>query len=288
MITFNFSNVSRTAKLKHQAGLSLIELLIAMFIGLFLLIGVTTSYLSSKKSSIARDQVSILEDNGRAALEILTNTLQHTGYSSSKPGLLPIPFMTDGRPDSYSCGMGVSSIVDATIFSDPDVITDSDTNGDSIGVIYMGDEDLNIDCAGDILNILPAACQVGSSAETGANLIYNSFYVDQTDFTLKCVGSRALDAITIAEGVENIQILYGINVDGDSDKSVDRYVNATFVGSDWGKVVSIQIAILVRTALEVKPVAESEDFTLLNTKIVSTNDRYQRAVFTTSINLRNL
>ena len=66
-----------------QSGLSLLELLIAMFIGLFLLAGISTSYLASKKSSIARDQYSILEDNGRIALEVIANTLKHTGYTSS-------------------------------------------------------------------------------------------------------------------------------------------------------------------------------------------------------------
>ena len=35
---------------KKQSGLSLIELLVAMVIGLFLLAGITTSYLSSKKN----------------------------------------------------------------------------------------------------------------------------------------------------------------------------------------------------------------------------------------------
>ncbi len=53
---------------KHQ-GFSLIELLVAMLIGLFLLTGMASSFLSSKKASNDRDQLSVLEDNGRFALE---------------------------------------------------------------------------------------------------------------------------------------------------------------------------------------------------------------------------
>jgi len=266
---------------KHQLGFSLVELLIAMVIGLFLLVGITTSYLSSKKSSITRDQVSVLEDNGRIALEILTNTLQHTGYRSTNLVALGNPFMSDGRPTSYSCGTGINSILDNTKFPTT-VINDNDA-GDSIGIVYLGDDELNIDCSG---RDLPGACRVGAGVDPKAHRIYNAFFI--ADDELKCVGSRATDEVTIAEDVENMQILYGVNVDDDVEKSVERYVSAADMGGDWGKVVSIQVAILVRTMIEVKDQAESTSFTLLNKKVVTPNDRYKRAVFSSSIKLRNL
>ena len=78
-----------------QSGLSLIELMIAMFIGLFLLVGITTSYLSSKKSSIDRDQISILQENGRIALDIMAQTLQSTGYTSFTGGILEDKFINE-------------------------------------------------------------------------------------------------------------------------------------------------------------------------------------------------
>ena len=84
MLKHKSNQLVNRANRNRQSGLSLVELLIAMTIGLFLLAGITTSYLSSKKTSIKRDQYSQLEDNGRLALEILTKTLEHTGYTSSK------------------------------------------------------------------------------------------------------------------------------------------------------------------------------------------------------------
>lgn len=275
----------RLLTVKSQLGLSLFELLIAMVIGLFLLIGITTSYLSSKKSSVTRTQLSILEDNGRAALEILTSTLQHTGYRSNN--LVPIanPFMSDGRPSSVSCGTGFNSVLAPLEFPE-NVISNSSSasgdSGDSIGVFYLGDDVLNVDCNGEPL---PAACRVGGNAAIQAHRIHNAFFIGSND-ELQCVGSQSTGEITIAEGVENMQILYGMDID--DSKSVNRYVNSDDVGSDWGQVISIQIAILVRSMDEVKTRPESKSFTLLNTQVDTPNDRFQRAVFTTSINLRNL
>ncbi|MGK0270208.1 MAG: type IV pilus assembly protein PilW [Cocleimonas sp.] len=268
---------------KHQSGLSLFELLIAMIIGLFLLLGITTSYLSSKKSSITRDQVSVLEDNGRVALEVLANAIQHTGYRSTSLIAVENPFMTNGRPTNYSCGPGFNSVLDATDFPNA-IVTNNGLTGDGIGVVYLGDDSLNTDCTG---NILPEECRVGAGVDSRAHRIYNAFFVNADD-NLQCVGSQANDEVTIAEGVENIQVLYGINVDDDTDKSVERYVNATDVGADWGRVVSVQIGILVRSSIEVKDESESQSFTVLDTQVDTLNDRYKRAVFSTSIKLRNL
>lgn len=283
MISSNNPHIKIQKMSNKQSGLSLIELLIAMVVGLFLLVGITTSYLSSKKSSITRDQISILEDNGRIALEILTETLQHTGYRSSGLAVSQSSFMTGGRPKSFSCGTGTVSVVNETIF--PEVTIKNDKAGDVIGITYLGDEGLNTDCAGEDL---PKVCQVGAGVDINAHQIHNAFFIDDKN-NLQCAGSRTNELVAIAEGVENIQVLYGINVDDDPLKTVERYVNADDVGdNNWGLVVSIQVAILVRTLMEVKDKAETQSFTLLDEEVDTATDRYQRAVFSTTINLRNI
>lgn len=265
-----------------QKGLSLIELLIAMIIGLFLLVGITTSYLSSKKSSITRDQISILEDNGRIALEILTNTLQHAGYRSTGLAVLEDSFLNTVNPTSTSCGTGINSVINPSIFPANNI--ENNVLGDTIGIAYLGDNDLNTDCSG---GVLPAECRVGAGVDSNSHQIFNTFFIDN-DNNLQCAGSRSNELIPIAEGVENIQVLYGVNADDDVSKSVERYVNAADVGTDWGLVVSIQIAILVRTPMQVKAQPETKSFSLLDVKVDTPNDRFQRAVFSTSINLRNI
>jgi type IV pilus assembly protein PilW len=76
------SHINKTKTIKSQnkeVGFSLLELMIAMVIGLFLLAGITTTFLGSKKASLERDEYSILQDNGRVALEIMADVIEHTG-----------------------------------------------------------------------------------------------------------------------------------------------------------------------------------------------------------------
>ena len=260
-----------------QSGLSLIELLIAMIIGLFLLAGITTSYLSSKKSSLERDQYSILEDNGRLALEVLTKTLEHTGYATPNNVPLEEDKLITAAINSSICSDGTQSVINPGIFSAVNFVTDDNDSGDRVGVVYRGDGNVFTDCSG---GVLPATC--GSPEK-----IYSAFYRDATDDTLKCAGSRDNDAQLIAEGIENIQILYGIDVDESPNKDVERYVNASAVNGLWDNVISIQVAVLARSLKAVKDKAEQQKFTLLDYEHTTPTDRYQRAVFSTTISLRN-
>lgn len=265
---------------RRSKGLSLIELLIAMFIGLFLLAGITSSYIYSKKSSISRDQYSLLEDNGRIALEIMSRTLEHTGYTSSIGAPLVNNFITTSV-DSRTCSGGGASVINTGLFPANSTLN-NDVNGDRIGVVYLGDADVSSDCTGAAL---PANCQISPTTTAETASIYSTFYLNNADNTLMCAGSRENTAQVIAEGVENMQILYGIDANG--DKAVDRYVNADNVNGSWNSVISVQIAILVRALRETKDKAEAVTYTLLDTPITSDNDRFKRAVFSTTVNLRN-
>ena len=280
MVKHNSDQLVNRVNANRQSGLSLVELLIAMIIGLFLLAGITTSYLSSKKASIKRDQYSMLEDNGRLALEILTKTLEHTGYTSSKGVPLEDKFISVAADVSSSnCGAD-QSVMNTAIF--PANVTIDSNTGDSIGTIHLGDNDVFTDCSG---GVLPADCRL----ETGTidtSKIYNAFYLNEVDNTLMCSGSRDNAKQLIAEGIENMQILYG--VDENEDDVADRYVSANDVKDDlWNTVVSIQIAVLARSLREVKDKAEIKKFTLLDFEHTTLSDRYQRAVFSTTISLRN-
>ena len=270
--------------MKSQRGLSLIELLISMFIGLFLLAGITSSYIHSKKSSVYQDQYSLIEDNGRIALEIMSQTIQHTGYGSNRAiPITPSKFIQT-RPVSRTCSGTDTSVLDSLDF--PDDSTFDSVDGDSIGVIYLGDSDISTDCTG---RTLPANCQIGSANTTNSEAakIYSTFYLDEDRDTLMCVGSRDSVEHVIADGIENMQILYGVNTDDSSDRSVERYVNADDMAGLWNNVSSIQIALLVRSENEILDKKQIKQFTLLDQDVTTLEDRYQRAVFTTTISLRN-
>lgn len=279
--------------LRHQTqrGLSLVELMVALVVSLVLMAGVSTVYLSSKRSYQTRDQLAQMDATARVALTALSKHLQHAGYAT--PNKLPLGeylYMKNGpQPPKAACngsGTGVHSSLNLTAFAARGTQDNySTTGGDAIGVRLLGDEQLFTDCAN---GELPAGCRAGTAPTMEASLIYNLFFVEQSNGqpTLMCHGSRHTVAAPVAPGVENIQFLYG--VDDNGDDAVDRYVAATnLTATSQQQVISIRIGLLVRALEPTLPTAESRTYQVLDQSITR-NDRFQRAVYTTVIHLRNV
>jgi type IV pilus assembly protein PilW len=92
----------------------------------------------------------------------------------------------------------------------------------------------------------------------------------------------------VITGVERMEIQYG--VDTDSDGVVDEYDDANVVEAGpatWSNVVSVRVAILVRSAQANSPDVDKKKYTLLNTASGPFNDHYERSLYTTTITLRN-
>ncbi|HEY6529367.1 MAG TPA: PilW family protein [Cellvibrionaceae bacterium] len=93
----------------------------------------------------------------------------------------------------------------------------------------------------------------------------------------------------IAQGVEDMQLLYGVdtNTDGDVNQyrtaaQMDVDGNSVVDGSDWDKVKSVRIALIFRSQ---NPVAPSNQTQVLNG--VTYNDRYLRQAVTSTVAIRN-
>jgi type IV pilus assembly protein PilW len=91
----------------------------------------------------------------------------------------------------------------------------------------------------------------------------------------------------IIPGVEKMEIQYGVDTDGDA--VVDQYSNADVVdtASNWSNVVSVKVAILVRSPEANSPDVDKRIYTLLSKTAGPFNDRYERSLFTTTVALRN-
>jgi type IV pilus assembly protein PilW len=95
----------------------------------------------------------------------------------------------------------------------------------------------------------------------------------------------------LIQGVEAMQVLYGVDTDG--DLLANSYVTANNV-TDWTTVVSVNIAVLVRTVDETGTDVDAQTYTLLGPStsggavVGPFNDRRLRRVFTTTITLRNV
>jgi type IV pilus assembly protein PilW len=110
------------------------------------------------------------------------------------------------------------------------------------------------------------------------------------------INSNAQPAQELVDGIESMQILYGVDTSASGDGTADTYVTADAVPS-WIQVVSVQISLLARSANVTGDAADLTDDT--NTYVLAgpdaangvtidpLDDKRRRRIFTTTVQLRN-
>ena len=257
---------------KSQSGFNLIELMIAIVIGLFISLMVVQYLATSSKIFKQQSADSNLEANGTFALSYMSQYVRQAG--THDPTGTDVPFYIgdcDGKDPEFA--------------DDPCTYnTDQPGNSDQMSV-QMFPFNL-LDCTGQ--------------AVEEEHRIANVFYVQ--DNSLHCRGydvtdrSWLSDGESLIDGVEQLQVLYGVSND---DGQVDRYVNASSVadesGSDseklqaWDRVRSVKLAVLVSDGADSNTEFNDEErlFQLLDSPEVAFNDRVPRKVYSTTITINN-
>lgn len=93
----------------------------------------------------------------------------------------------------------------------------------------------------------------------------------------------------LIEGVENMQIRYGV----DTDTELDGIINGDYVTADaiaeWNRVVAVRISLLVRasTSIEGNLASTSAPVNGVTVTYPTAGPRFDRRVFTTTVALRN-
>lgn len=98
------------------------------------------------------------------------------------------------------------------------------------------------------------------------------------------VGAALTAAQPLVEGVEDMQILYGEDLNG--DLSADRYVPAGTAGLIMNNVVSVRVSLVLVTP-ENNLAITAQTYTDANGTSVTAPDRRLRRVFSSTIQLRN-
>jgi len=65
---------------KHCSGFGLVEILIALVLGLILTVGMTNVFLSSKQAYRTQSALAVVQENGRYAMETLSRGIRMAGY----------------------------------------------------------------------------------------------------------------------------------------------------------------------------------------------------------------
>jgi type IV pilus assembly protein PilW len=253
-----------------QSGRSLIELLIAMAIGLAILVGIGSLLIATRQTSRVTDDRSRLEEDGRLALNLLAFHLRMAGYGELTSNNLKQLIVTNLINESEKMVDGVEGCTGG--FSNHaaviKVCTNNPANPDSFIVRYIVDP-ANANLSGGN----PTDC-LGSAVITTNGIVENRFYVATNPGTgrkeLYCQGNgqTALTAANftttaqpVAENVRDMKITYGFGFDyvkEEDTQTVDRFITASQVdalldppktkGSKWSKVISVEVCLIVSSA----------------------------------------
>jgi len=273
----------------REKGLSLIEMMISITIGMVIILGLSSVYLSSQKSSVIRDAIGGMEANARIALSGVRQIIKHAGYPSIYNVPLEKPFHTavDGLIDiTERCRDGTEKLVKPSSISNKST-KDSGTR-DNIVVKYMADNQADTN-AEIITDCTGGRVPIGCSADPDVGMydpikavVYNALYIT-SKHVLTCAGSRNIVPQPIAENISFMQFLYGVNTGVGTS-----YLTATEVeaNNQWEMVTSVQVAILVRSAGNVLQIKTQRQFLLLD-KSLTRNDKHLYRTYSTTINLPN-
>lgn len=324
----------------NQKGFTLVEMMVALFIGGLVLGGVMFTYISMKVTT--RDTMTIgeLQETGRLALNIMQRDIEQIGFwgtyyedSFSDENTIVDPTAANPSKDC-TAGLNNKSFPDNSVNSNfrtvyaikssggsqLNCITDSSKNTDILQIKFL--EGLEIEPTDASLNhdgnyyfiaeqewgefTLGPANPANPNATVWRYRHHTYYIAEQSykfngqDLTIPVLMRKRLTPTggmiteTIMEGVENMRFLFGLDTNADS--KVDSYRSVeSMTASDWESrraILTVQVFILVRSLQEDANLNQlNQTYTLgedAEQRVLVFDDRFRRALFTTTIRLNNI
>lgn len=357
-------NTNRLARARAaQRGLTLIELMISMTIGLIILSALTYVYVGSRGTYRVSESLARVQETGRFALDYIGGDLRMTSFAGCRSRSLSdddtkgtrlwnitanptVAYIGAGDGiRGYEAGSGWANATGITHVTGSDVLTIRRAGGMMVPVtaaidkvnrtIKLAHNEMGI-VNGDLVvlaNCTHAAMfrvtnsPVKSTAETTLAFATSGAGSDGTQGNVAAIdamelfspadraqimrftetsyfvgqnakGERALyraagSAVEeLVDGVDDMDIVYGVDTVGPADGIVDVYQRGDAV-ADWNRVVSVRINLLTTGPVGENVAASAQTFAFRDTNndgvpdAQTAPDRRLRQVFTTTFALRN-
>ena len=308
-----------------QHGMSLIELMVAMVIGLLIVFVIMGLFITSNKNYIQDNSYSRMQESGRFAIKFISTDLRMSGFWGEITDTSAIKASTTSAPPAFVCGVSTDAVdpirvlraetaanvnttygcISATDFkAGTDVLVIKRTQGIkklsttavSDGLIYL--RITGSSNAGDL--IVAPGTGAGGTDNDWLYLPHIYYVKDKVvnGKTIPTLFRKVLNDSTktsnatvpdeeIAEGVENFQVQFGIDAGNDGD--IDYYTAAP-TPAELGSLTTVRINILVR-AVDVDPnsaYSNTKTYNLGEGTVGPFNDRFQRRVYTSTTPVRNI
>lgn len=333
--------------MKHSSGFTLIELMVAMALGLIILIGVMNVLLINLQTQRVQEGISRMQESARYVLEEMSINIRNAGYLgcigdpslmvntlNSSAGFLSnfsIPLMaydateTEWSPErpasivSPDLGSDILSIrtaLDGDIFltksmpntsaalfatattdivaGDIMIITDCGASAVFQATQYNTNNGSIVHNTGSGDGLTPpnnATKDLGKRFEPGAHLLKMSlinYYIRESasgDGPALWRQNFSQDPVELAPYVERLHVLLGH--DTDTDGVVDVYRAASDANVNWAQIVTVRLALLMRSP-QVLPIdVDSRIFQMVGEDVGPFDDRFARQLFTKTISIRN-
>lgn len=247
-------------KAHKQDGMTLIELMVALAIGAFLMIGAITVFMQSRTTFRVTESLARMQENARFALDLLEADVRMAHYWGLNTVTSTIvnraaPTAANG-PGTDVCGVNWTINLDQAVQGSNNSypwgcagLAPVEVNADTL-VVRRASEDPVVPQVGglhlqSVRGTANSQIFVGTVLPAGFNpatsqtfrLLANGYYVSRTSTasvgvpSLRVQSLQATGAIQNQElitGVEDLQVQFGVdtNAPGQADRgSIDRYVN---------------------------------------------------------------
>lgn len=208
----------------RQAGLTLLELMISMTLGLLLVAGIGTIYVGSNQTYRVQEENARIQESGRYALEVIGRNIRQAGADaplSYTPTALTLDCLPTNTPACIAIS-GTDNAINGTAFDTLASQLYANPDENNAGVLGIRD------------------CSGGFAAQ--GTLVTNTFAINGTD--LRCTGSVG-GAAPLISNVEDFQVLYGI--DTDNNQAANQYTTAP---ANLNQVVSVRVCVLIFSAAQ--------------------------------------
>lgn len=323
----------------RQSGFNIVELLIASALSLLILAGLISVFVNSNRSRNEIELASQQIENGRYATQVITGDLRNAGFLAEfDPRTLTTPTAKpdacatsvadlrtalrmhvqgyDNGATTPTCLTDVRSGTDILVVRRANTCAAGSTNCESV---TSGRTYFQTSLCSTELATTPYVLDTNTGnlvlhkkdCATTANIYrYRThiYYVANNDIgsdgipTLKRaeLTSGSFEIVPLVEGIENLQIEYGIDTNSDGAPEIftanpDAYNSCAGVTcvQNWQNVVAVKIHVLARNTAVTMGYANTKTYTLGltasgddNTVTIS-GDSYKRHVYQANVRLNN-
>ncbi len=299
---------------RTQQGLSLVELMVALTIGLFLLGAVGIIYVNTATTSRSSTLESQMNEDAALALELLQQQIRLTGFSNvDASGNRRFPGQAVRGCDG---GFADNSAVFLDPASPPVLTCNGGAGPDALAVRYEASllNSQSVTDAGGVQR--PGNCAhegitdwnaLAEGAATTMSLADNRYYIaNDADGTpsLFCQGRTDAgfgNATALIPNIEDMQVQYAVtalpSVGNPIPHQVAGYVDADHAvlgdpAINWSRVAALRVCLVARSA---RPVPTGDNAVTDIGRYIdcagdeqTPNDRFLRRAYVTTIQLRNM